>query len=159
MSTTGPHDTTRFEVSSPDAVCEVVDGEVIAVDLRTGSYFSLTGTAAFIWNSLVSGSSAAAISKSLAALQGAPPLSEVKDAVLRFIQELETEGLIRRCGRPADSALKLDAGSLVFAVPSCDKFSDMKEFLLVDPIHEVNVRGWPHKAQKPEVPPPKSSGK
>ena len=32
-----------------------------------------------------------------------------------------------------------------FAVPTLEVFTDMKEFLLVDPIHEVDERGLPQR--------------
>jgi hypothetical protein len=32
--------------------------------------------------------------------------------------------------------------------PSFEKYSDMQEMLLLDPIHEVSEAGWPHKEKK-----------
>jgi hypothetical protein len=34
-------------------------------------------------------------------------------------------------------------GELPFVAPVLDKYTDMQELLLLDPIHEVDASGWP----------------
>ena len=51
--------------------------------------------------------------------------------------------------QPAENQEKQKDGELaVFESPKLEKHSDMREFLLVDPIHHVDDRGWPHKGKK-----------
>ena len=38
---------------------------------------------------------------------------------------------------------------MAFEKPVIEKFSDMQEMLLLDPIHEVSEMGWPNEAEKP----------
>jgi hypothetical protein len=33
-----------------------------------------------------------------------------------------------------------------FEPPLLEKFTDMEDLLLLDPVHEVDGRGWPHPA-------------
>src|SRR5680860_793773 len=39
----------RFEVCEPGVVHETIDGEVVAINLETGAYYSLRDSAAAIW--------------------------------------------------------------------------------------------------------------
>ena len=41
--------TTRFKVNTPPVIHETLDGEVIVVNLDTGTYYSIPGTGAEIW--------------------------------------------------------------------------------------------------------------
>jgi hypothetical protein len=39
-------DSARFEVNSPTVIGEAIDGEVMVINLVSGIYYNLTGTAA-----------------------------------------------------------------------------------------------------------------
>ncbi len=54
----------RFRVS-PEIVHETVDGEVIAIDLANGSYYSLAGSGPVIWAVLGAGAGEAEIAAAL----------------------------------------------------------------------------------------------
>ena len=41
-----------FRVNHPQVVCETIDGEVVIVNLETGSYYSLLNTGAAVWNGI-----------------------------------------------------------------------------------------------------------
>lgn len=148
--------TGRFEVNEPHVVAENVDGEVVVVDLRSGYYFSLTGSAALIWNALAAG---AALSETAQAVRVSyeNPGADLETVLKAFADQLLQEGLLRESKRSVSAfSLPHGAARVPYYPPVFEKFTDMKEFLLVDPIHEVNVRGWPHKT---EDPPPGSSPK
>ena len=38
-----------------------------------------------------------------------------------------------------------------FEPPSLETFTDMRDLLLLDPIHEVTDAGWPHVAESPDA--------
>jgi len=42
----------RFAANHPAVVDEMIDGEVVVIDLRSGNYFSLVQSAAVIWATL-----------------------------------------------------------------------------------------------------------
>ena len=42
--------------------------------------------------------------------------------------------------------LELGVEKTQFEFPIIEKFTDMQELLLLDPIHEVDEKGWPHQA-------------
>lgn len=123
----------RFEVNRPDVVDESVDGEVLIVHLGTGTYYSSRGAGDGAWQMLASGRTAA---------ESAGPLGLTEAGVQAFLDELIAEGLLR----PRDS--DLDAAPELSAVPGplvLEKYTDMQELLLLDPIHDVDDEaGWPN---------------
>src|SRR3954466_3604431 len=131
--------TARYELNNPPAVAELVEGEVIAINLDTGSYYSLIGPAAEVWNRLVAGFSPQEI------LAG--PADELADSLQRFIDALLAEGLIRPAsGAPAPAASMPALAPWPSDALRFDHFTDMQDLLLLDPIHDVDERtGWPKK--------------
>ena len=141
-----------FRINTPDVTHELVDGEVIVVNVVTGAYYSLNGSAATIWGWLDSGAEVEAIGRRIAELNGSSHDSVSAD-LIRFTADLQSEGLISPQSTAAPAA-SLDEsttdGIVPFTSPKFDKYSDMEELLLVDPIHEVSPHGWP------ETPPGKT---
>ena len=76
--------------------------------------------------------------------------------VCELLEALQNDGLIEACDEgPAatdqDPVLQKaddqDGDRPEFTIPELHMHTDMQEFLLVDPIHEVDDSGWPHKKQ------------
>ena len=68
----------------------------------------------------------------------------------RPLRSLEAESLIRSSANGASASPPApgasDGAALgAFAPPAFEKFTDMEELLLLDPIHEVGDTGWPRK--------------
>lgn len=121
----------RFEVNRPDVVDESVDGEVLIVHLGTGAYFSSRGAGDSAWQLLAAG---------LTPAESAAVLHQDADAVTAFAAQLVDEGLLRaRATPPAPQPpVGVTAGPMTL-----DKYTDMQELLLLDPIHDVEPEGWP----------------
>ncbi|MBN2286366.1 MAG: hypothetical protein JXI43_07950, partial [Tissierellales bacterium] len=60
-----------------------------------------------------------------------------------FCKYLQEEKLMIESSFDADLETRL-IEKISFKKPVIDKFEDMQEMLLLDPIHEVNDQGWPH---------------
>lgn len=133
---------------SPEVIHENIDGEILAIDNRTGTYFSMRDVAATIWELLGSGLSSTEISQHLASLHDAEDEQIVRE-VIRFIGELAEQGLITaHAGDPDATAVPPPAAAadrLAFEPPVFEAFDDMQDLLLFDPIHEVDASGWPNK--------------
>lgn len=133
---------TILEVAAPQCVAQDFEGEIIALNLASGTYYSLRDLGAVLWRDLAAGHSI----ESLAA-RAAGPLGGTQP-VLDFAANAEAQGLMRRVGSSAASSgepqivAAMAAGvarQLVFEV-----FDDMKSLILLDPVHEVDdTRGWP----------------
>jgi hypothetical protein len=139
----------RFRVGSGDVVHEVMDDQVVVVRLDTGVYYSLGGVAALVWTELVRGAS---VGELRVTLQARYPSAEIDAGLEEFICELATEGLIVAADRAplgirAEEAAGLPAPVPLpdrYAAPRLEKYTDMQELLLIDPVHETDERGWPH---------------
>jgi hypothetical protein len=121
------------------------EDEVVVLDIKSGLYFSLRGSAADIWSLIESRTSREAILASLARLPKADP-ETIAAAVDYCLKEFMAKGLIRET--PSDnvteSLMTVSLVNTAFAEPLIEEFNDMQGLLLLDPIHDVSEEGWPH---------------
>jgi hypothetical protein len=119
-------------------VHETIDNETVIINLETGSYFSLEGTSALAWQWLLEGEDVARTTNRIAD-DASVDRSAARAALLRLHEELYAAGILREA--PAVAAAP--AGE-VFTLPPMRHYDDMREHLLIDPIHEVErSEGWP----------------
>ena len=144
----------EYGVNPRKVVHQTIDGEVIIIQFDTGIYYSLAGAGAEIWALLTSGCSIDEIVSRLEQLYDADP-GELRITIERLVEQLAQEDLIERGGAAAAPARRPngDGGRPTarntFQPPVLDKFTDMQDFLLVDPIHEVDDSGWPYTKNSP----------
>ena len=136
----------RFRIG-PEIVHETVDGEVIAIDLANGSYYSLAGSGPAIWEMLGRGASEAEIGAALAERFEAED-GEIGTAVSVLLGQLRESGLIvaGEEGKSEASATPSPDKRAPFEAPRLERYNDMKDYFLLDPIHEVDTAGWPRPA-------------
>lgn len=127
-----------YRINSPSVIHETIDDEVVIINLDKGHYYSLDGCGARIWKGVVGGAPVAAI---VASFEGDG--AAILDGVRALIAELEAEGLIVP-GESDGGGTALDGPALPFEAVTLQRYSDMEELLLLDPIHEVDEQGWPH---------------
>ncbi len=136
----------RYQLNDKEVVSEVLDGEVIAIHLQSGIYYSMQESGAHIWNALLGGWSTEEIATQL--VQD-PELERERIGadIAHFVATLLAESLIvPKDGEPgARPDAPLSHGA--YATPELHKYTDMQELLLVDPIHEVTEEGWPIRAE------------
>jgi hypothetical protein len=134
-------------LTNPQVMHETIEGETIIIDLSTGTYFSLRGSGPAIWNALAGGADAAGVRQSLEQLYDAAP-GEIDGAIEAFLVQLEAEGLIATAAangvpRPA---LEPVESRIPFEPPQLEKYEDLQDIILLDPVHMVDDAGWPHAA-------------
>lgn len=136
----------RFRIG-PEIVHETVDGEVIAIDLANGSYYSLAGSGPVIWELLGQGASEAEIGVALADRFEAGD-AEIATAVSALLAQLRENGLIVSEVDTAAAPAAVDDSTEKepFEPPRLERYTDMKDYFLLDPIHEVDTAGWPRPA-------------
>jgi hypothetical protein len=142
-----------FKVNRPQVISQIIDGEVVVINLHTGSYYSLTGAAATIWDAVERGENSAQIPGTLSA-HFTDCDAGVENIVEIFLNELRGESLIVPAApddaTPTNPALDSAPGKgEKFVRPALKKFTDMQELLLLDPIHEVDATGWPLAKSEP----------
>jgi hypothetical protein len=140
----------HYQVNRPDVMMESFEGEVIIIHMKRGNYYSLRGSAPLIWDMIGQGCSLEKTADYLAARYPGQE-EEVRGSVRNLVEELIAEDLIAPlAATPAASnetfsKVKVDGP---FTPPLLERYTDMQELLLLDPIHEVDETGWPaRKAQ------------
>ena len=140
----------RFKINQPSVIHEDFDGEVVIINLDTGSYYSLERAGAAIWNALERAPAEIAVVEEIID-RYAGDRDEIEMAVRKFLAELEQESLIVSVTDHemdkdevlAESSRQPHAPKLTFDGLTLHKYTDMEELLLLDPIHQVDETGWP----------------
>jgi hypothetical protein len=138
----------RFRLGNPQVISETLEGEAVIIDLDTGYYYSLDPVGSWIWQAVNAGQTEMAIVTGAVTAFSGPP-DEITAHTRAFLDKLEQEGLVAR--EPAEDAgaaprLPLTtpaAEQSPFTPPCLTRYEDIKELLLLDPIHEVDEDGWP----------------
>lgn len=126
---------------------ERLDGDVIAIHLETGAYYTFDGVAAECWEGLAAGVPTEVIASTLGAQFGVDANSVLQD-VTAFVSDLEKEHLVvdePEDARPSTTTIfeLHDTGARTYAAPVLQRYDDLEDLLLLDPIHEVDDAGWP----------------
>jgi hypothetical protein len=137
-----------YRVNRPDVVMESFEGELVLVQMKSGNYYSLQGSAPLIWDLMERGRSVEDAGDYLVARhQGAE--EEVRRSVHNLVEELVAESLIVPATNgstpaPIDPPGDTELG-MPFVPPVLERYTDMQELLLLDPIHDVDQTGWPRR--------------
>lgn len=127
----------NFYEIGPKVLHERLDGEVVALDMSTGRYFSLSGPAADVWFLLSS-----EIHESRWPQTLIESYSSSTDFVglENFLVKLEAEGLIKRTTKTEHKgevlALPNDYQRNSWTAPELFVYDDLSDLILIDPVHE-----------------------
>lgn len=135
-----------FRVNSPKVISNSIGGEVIIINLDSGFYYSLNSSAGALWEALLQGFGTEEICETLQRM-GHPLITSGCSTIDRFINELLQEELIISCNITTETPLDLSALDNLVDPPAMERFEDMQELLVLDPIHEVGEAGWPVKKE------------
>ena len=135
---------TLYQISADKVSHDLLDGEVIAIHFETGFYYSLRGTAAQLWEVLRQPVSTGRIASYFSGISG-DQISQLQ----AFLDEFVNDGLLTVS--EGTDAMQTGNGSLgVFSEPVFEKYTDMQELLLADPVHDVQDQvGWPYLKKEP----------
>lgn len=130
--------TTRYRIVPSGLTHQNIDGEVIVIHMTSGKYYSLTGAAAVIWESLAKPHSVA----SLAGLFADLP-ADGRSAIASVLDRLVAENLVQVCADTPGSVSTVLDSVAPWQHPVVEAYNDMQDLLLADPIHDVDEHGWP----------------
>lgn len=132
-----------YVVNAPRVIHETLDGEVVAIDLGSGAYFSMRASAAVIWDALVAGLDTAGVVDHVTATH-AESDADVATDVEAFVSDLVARELIV-AGAPTTGSAPDHGTGLPYVTPVLEAFTDMADVILLDPVHDVDATaGWPH---------------
>ncbi|MGE0449783.1 MAG: PqqD family protein [Vicinamibacterales bacterium] len=151
--------TLTYRINAPHIVHELFeDGEAAIINLKSGAYYSLDPVGACIWSLIDQRCSQGDIVERLMQRYDGSLVQMIND-VNALMAGLQAEELIvPETGDPASSPSgaqgaaaqgSLEPGAAPpakapYSAPVFERFEDMKELLLLDPIHDVGDPGWPH---------------
>jgi hypothetical protein len=142
----------RLRIDTPRITFEQIDDETIVIDFDSGAYFSAGPVGSNIIRQVSLGAAMEEIVADAKERYTGEP-GEIEQGVRAFIDSLRRESiLVETAGDdavPAAQPIPAPAGKSVFETPVLNKYTDMKDLLLLDPIHEVDSEGWP--IQKPDA--------
>ena len=140
---------TRYRINTPGVVHETFDDEVVIIDFDSGSYYSLNESGTVVWSLLQEGATVPGIVAEMARRYECEQ-AQVAKAVGQLVDELRQENLIVPDGAGETEVfeesvdLGQEAHRPMLETPTLQKFTDMQELLLLDPIHDVDETGWPN---------------
>jgi len=142
---------TRLRVASPHVVDDVVDDEVVIVNLNTGAYYNTEGSGCDAWRLLAAEITFGDVVTTMRARYEAD-----EGVVERYLEELIDQLIAEGLMVVADPSEEWGADGAGVSLSSSERvpfeparlvqFNDLKGLLLLDPVHEVDDRGWPHAA-------------
>lgn len=141
-------DHTYYKFNSPSVINETIEGESVIINLETGFYYSLDNIGAIVWDAIDKQLSAEEIIAGLSQ-KYADEKQNIQATIAELIEELKKENLLVAFSEnnPARTPALYDVAKMApatFVKPVLQKFGDMQDLLLLDPIHEVDEQGWPH---------------
>ena len=149
-------DSSSFKINTVYISHETIDGEVVMVNLNNGSYYSMDKAGAVIWNYIDKGMTTKQITEQIKNQYSGESL-EIETSINELILELQKEDLILLSvstnGTEPDSSNvigNLETEKKDFEKPVLQKFTDMQDLLMLDPIHDLDEMGSPKKSSKPK---------
>jgi hypothetical protein len=136
---------TFHQINGPNVVAQVIDGEALLIDFESGTYYSARGSGGAILDGIRRGVSDQRILARLSE-SGAEPAAIAQD-LASFLELLCASQLIvpqdvdSKFERSEENWEPLALGD--YAAPVLEKFTDLQDLLLLDPIHDVDAAGWP----------------
>lgn len=138
-----------FRLNSPQVAHQTLEGETILIHFETGHYFSTNRSAAAVLEALDRGRTPTQIGETWAA-EGSIAGEQTRAWVDALLVQLLADGLIVPAhAAPAPLAVRGDASlptplSFGADAPLVEKYTDLQDLLLLDPIHQVDDKsGWP----------------
>lgn len=133
----------RFQAGAPQHVlAESVDEELLVVNLLSGAYYSAVGAGDAAFLLLASGYTLAESTDRIAAHFKQDPGVVAAELATFAARCFEDELLVAREVGSEPGSMSL-THSKPYSVIELLKYTDMEDLLAADPVHDVDVAGWP----------------
>jgi hypothetical protein len=134
---------TNIEINFSGISFERLDGEVVIISFETGKYFNTNGPAADLLHLIEN-----RISQNLwAQILGSSfeDFREDQAGIQDFLETLILEKIVVESVEISNELIDLpsDYSRGSWSKPSLLVFDDLTDLLLIDPIHDTSLEGWP----------------
>jgi hypothetical protein len=135
----------KLKLNSTAISCERLDGEMVIISFETGKYFNANGPAADVLFMIENNVDQSLWQEILS--------NHFKDFQIEtskideFLSKLVLERIVVETSTSNFEALNLpkDYQRLEWGSPTLLVFDDLADLLLIDPIHDTSLDGWPMK--------------
>jgi hypothetical protein len=137
----------RYQANTPRIVDDLVDGEVLLIDMVTGAYFSALDASALAWLLLKAGATSEDVATELVARYGIDAADAQRDTDAYVDALTASELLAPRANEVPPAGDLLNGVQLPphsYAALDVEKFTEIADLILLDPVHDVAETGWPH---------------
>jgi len=140
-----------FRINTPHIVYDIIEEETILINLKNGNYYNIDKYGSVIWEILAK-SGDIDLFIDVVTQMFHLPAERTKADIGVLITDLLAENLIVPLKVEENSQPPMNENSIKatvsakmtdFQCPVLNKYSDMRDALMLDPIHEVDERGWP----------------
>ena len=126
-------------------VREAFEDEVVIINLDSGTYYSLNGSGVAVWTTIEGGATLDTIVAAVASRYNAEAV-RIETDVRELIDRLLAEQLVcENPGSPGTGTEYPEGDRRPYEAPQLSVFTDMQELLRLDPVHDVDEAGWPHR--------------
>ena len=136
--------------SVPLLISQQFDSEVVLANYQNGVYYNLDGSAAQIWLGLKANRTVEEIGGAIAAATG-DDVPSITQRVQAFVDSMLAEGLIAEGTPEPRIETWTPVLSGAFVAPEFQRFDNLRELLLMDPVHDAGEEGWPLRVTQEKV--------
>lgn len=129
----------RYQIKSSAIIHETLDDEVIIANLDSGVYYSLREAGVQLWQLLVAGFTLDEISTLCFDKWG----EDVTSSFEEIVSKLLADNLVSKTDQTASPLLPDMTWPSSYSPAIFANYEEMKDLLILDPIHEVDEIGWP----------------
>ena len=142
---------TKYRINTPYIVHDTLEGETILINLKNGNYYNIDKNGAVIWEIIDKNGTIDDFVECILTIFNLP-YEQTKREIEIFISNLLMENLLVPVNAEFASPTsygKEEIGQLIrekltgYECPLVNKYSDMKDALMLDPIHDIDEKGWP----------------
>ena len=133
----------QVELNSSGISCERLDGEMVIISFETGKYFNSNGAAADILY-LIENSVDRSLWGQILGTQFSD-FEESSSGIAEFLGLLLEEKIVLESSEVVVTTIDLptDYQRGAWQKPALLVFDDLADLLLIDPIHDTSLEGWP----------------
>ena len=139
---------TTLRINRPRIQFERFDDETVMINVKSGLYYCLSQSGSEVLRFVDSGYPVGMLATVL--LGNTEEADQHRPGIIRFVEELIREGILvegnphAAADRPIDIPSPVYSPTGVFQPPLLERFDEVRDLLLIDPIHMVDqAEGWP----------------
>ena len=124
----------RYQINEIEVAATVIEGEAVMINLTTGTYYSMDGTGAFVWELLEQYHNIVEIAHELSCRYQVSSHEAAAD-LSQLVDELFNENLILASG--SEPVAQLSEATVserdAYSCPELNTYRDMSDMLALDP--------------------------